>query len=236
VSEAGPPRQGVLRQLGLRGCVRLPLAFDVCGLRRELEALPAATWSGAGRDPLILSSVQSFFAIGRPRGRAAKASAEPFGLAALPVLHRLLTQHLPGLPSRAIVARQRSGGLIPLHRDTPRHFRGTVRLSIQVDADGRQPFYCEGLRYDLGVGEVWAIDNLQPHGILNVGRWSRITVIVDLPPSPALEALLLAGEAGEGQKDPSGHAQLRQLTREHCGGPRQRLQRLHWELNKLLSR
>lgn len=235
MNQPTPPRHGILRQLGHRGCVRVPLQFDVSALRQELEALDPSAWGRAGRDPLVLASVHSFFAIGHPRRRGAQASDDPGLLDSLPVLRRLLTEQLPGYPSRAIVARHLSEKLIPLHRDTPRYFRGSVRLSIQVDADGPQAFYCEELRYDFAVGEVWAIDNLQRHGIFNAGRRPRTTVIVDLAPSPQLEALLAAGNGGLGRQDPEGYSKLRRLTRQQCGGPVQRWQRLRWELKKLLN-
>lgn len=231
-----PPRQGMLRHLGHRGCLRLPVPFDVAGILHEVDALPADTWGLAGRDPLVLAEVQSFFAIGHPRGPRPIPPQDRAVLARLPILHRLLRQQLPAEPRRAIVARQAAGGLIPLHRDTPRNFRGTLRLSIQLDADGTQAFFCDGLSYGLAPGEVWAIDNLRTHGILNTGRRPRTSLIVDLWPSPELERLLTAGEAGFGRADPSGHAQLVRLTRQRCGGPGHRLQRLGWEVSKRLRR
>lgn len=231
-----PPRQGVLRQLGHRGCLRLPMTVDASGILAELAAISPDAWGLAGRDPLVLADVASFFAIGHPRGARPMPSECSAVLEQLPLLRRLLRQQLPGEPRRAIVARQAAGGLIPLHRDTPRNFRGTVRLSIQLDADGPQAFFCDGLSYVLAPGEVWAIDNLRTHGILNAGRRPRLSVIVDLWPSSELELLLAAGEAGLGQADRSGHAQLVRLTRQRCGGLAQRLQRLGWEVRKLLRR
>jgi hypothetical protein len=210
-----PPRDGVLRYLGYTGCVRLPLRVDAPRLADELACLPADTWGQAARDPVVLGAVESFFAIGYPRGPKPLPPEDRPVLARLPYLRHILRDLLPGQPVRAIVARQSACGLVPIHIDTPRFFRGTVRVSIQVDAAGPQGFYCDGLRYDLAPGEVWALDNLRPHGIRNTGARARTSVIADLRPSAGLAQLLLAGAADQGQVDAAGVAELAAQSKRH---------------------
>jgi aspartyl/asparaginyl beta-hydroxylase len=229
-----PPADGILRYLGVDGCVRLPLRADAQRLRAELDRLPADTWSRANRDPVVQASVVSFYAIGYPRGpRPLPAEDRPV-MGALPALRELLRRAIPGRPSRAIVARLAPLGLIPIHTDTPRFFRGTIRLSIQVAADGVQRLYCNRRFYDLAPGEVWAIDNLRPHGIHNPSARPRTNVLVDVEPSDEMIALIAAGDHGLGATDGSSQAALEAMSKERYR--RMRWRGVGWELFKRLWR
>ncbi|HJQ83901.1 MAG TPA: aspartyl/asparaginyl beta-hydroxylase domain-containing protein [Candidatus Binatia bacterium] len=229
-----PPPAGVLRHLGIDGCVRLPGAVDAPRLAAELERLPAGAWGPSSRDPVVQASVESFFAIGYPRGPRPLPADDRDVLASLPYLRHLLRDTFAAAPTRAIVARLAAHGLIPIHTDTPRFFRGTVRLSIQVSAGGPQRLFCDGLWYDMAPGEVWAIDNLRPHAIRNAADRERVNVLVDYRPSSALVDLVLAGERGLGVRDEEASTTIRRLTRERYR--RYRWRSVRWELFKLLWR
>jgi kumamolisin len=229
-----PPRDGVLRHLGFDGCVRLPLRVDAARLAGELDRLPAGVWGRAGRDPVVLGAVESLYVVGQPVGAPPGPAGDLPVLEQLPYLREVLRERVPATPIRGIVARQRAGGLVPIHTDTLRHFRGTVRLSIQVAAGGPQGFYCNGLRYALAAGEVWAIDNLRPHGIQNAESEPRTSVIVDYLPSDALARLILDGEHDLGRVDEAGRAALAAETRAHYR--RNRWRSLRYEASKLLRR
>jgi hypothetical protein len=229
-----PPKHGVLRHLGFDGCVRLRLTVDGAGLAHELGQLPADVWTQADRDPVVQASVESFFAIGYPRGpRPLPPDDRPI-LAQLPELRRLLRETIPAVPTRAIVARTRPHGLIPIHTDTPRFFRATLRLSIQIVAADIQRLYCGGYWYGMAPGEVWAIDNLQPHGIVNSGDTPRINVLADYVPSSELATWIAAGDPGLGVRDDSATRAIETLTRERYRSNRWRSAR--YELFKLLWR
>jgi hypothetical protein len=217
-----PPEAGVLRHLGIEGCVRLRLHADAARLREELARLPADVWSRAHRDPVVQASVDSFFAIGYPRGPRPLPPDDRPPLGRLPYLRHLLRDAVPAVPTRAIVARMRPHGLIPIHQDTPRFFRGTVRLSIQVSAGAVQRLFCDGRWYDQVPGEVWGIDNLSRHGVHNTSAEPRINVLADYAPSPALARLLLDGESGLGVDDAAGTAEIERLSRERYRGYRWR--------------
>jgi len=149
-------------------------------------------------------------------------------------LRRFLRETIPASPTRAIVARLLPHGLIPIHTDTPRFFRGTVRLSIQIAADGMQRLYCNGLWYDLAPGEVWAVDNLRPHGVYNAADGPRITVLADYTPTDALARLIAAGDVGTGVTDHAAGEQIESMTRQRYRANRWRS--LRYELFKLLWR
>ncbi len=229
-----PPSDGVLRYLGIEGCIRLPFTVDAASLRDELDRLPQGTWTRADRDPVVQAHVESFFAIGHPRGPRPLPPEDRAPLAALPKLRVLLRERIGAEPRRAIVARLRAGGFIPIHTDTPRFFRGTVRLSLQIDADGPQRLYCNGLWYEMEPGEVWAVDNLRPHAVWNAGRGPRVNVLADYVPSSALVETIVAGERGRGVDDPPARREIESMTRRHYR--RSRWRSVRYELFKLVWR
>jgi hypothetical protein len=229
-----PPADGVLRYLGIEGCVRLPLRADAARIATELDALPADAWGQASRDPVVQASVESFFAIGYPRGPRPVPPDDRPVLGRLPYLRRLLRETVAAAPTRAIVARLRPRGLIPVHADTPRFFRGTVRLSIQVSAEGVQRLFCNGLWYDQAPGEVWAIDNLTPHGVHNAAAQARVNVLVDYLPSSELARLLAEADGGRGVRDDAATHEIEMLSRERYR--RYRWRAIRYEIFKRLWR
>jgi hypothetical protein len=54
-----PPPDGVLRWLGLEGCVRVPLRVDAARLADEISRLPEGVWGQASRDPVVQAAVES---------------------------------------------------------------------------------------------------------------------------------------------------------------------------------
>jgi len=209
-----PPAAGVLDHLGFGGCMRLPIRVDAARLANELDRLPVDAWGAAGRDPVVQASVESFFAVGQPRGPIPLPPDDRPVLAELPYLRHVVRDLVPASPTRAIVARLAPGGLIPIHRDTPRFFRGTIRLSIVVSADGVPPLYCGGRWYHMAPGEVWAIDNLKPHGIHNPGTRPRVNVLADYLPSDALARLVADGEHTRGTDDEAARRAIKTMSRE----------------------
>jgi kumamolisin len=155
-------------------------------------------------------------------------------LAQLPDLRRFLRDTIAASPTRAIVARLQSRSIIPIHTDTPRFFRGTIRLSVPVVADDIQSLYCNGLVYRMAPGEVWAIDNLRPHGVHNPGDGPRVNVLADYAPSTALIELVAAGERGLGCQDEAEQRTIESLSRQRYRTHRWRSVR--YELFKLLWR
>lgn len=229
-----PPEHGVLRHLGIDECVRLPLRVDAQRLARELTTLDDDAWGRASRDPVVQASVDSFFAIGHPRGPRPLPPEDRAPLARLPYLRHVLRNLVPATPTRAIVARLAPHGLIPIHRDTARFFRHTVRLSFPVSADGVQGLLCDGVSYPQQPGEVWAISNLVPHGVLNAGDAPRINVLADYLPSPELVDLLACGERGLGVRDADATRTLAELSRERYRTHRWR--GIGWEVFKRVWR
>lgn len=229
-----PPPNGILAHLGVDGCVRLPLRVDAHPLAAEIHRLPDAIWRQTERDPVVLAAVESFFVIGHPRGARPMPPEDREVLNLLPDLRRLLHETIPASPTRAIVARLLPDGFIPIHTDTPRHFRGTLRLSVQLEADGIQRLYCDGLWYSMTVGEVWGVDNLKPHAIRNTGTRPRLNVLADYLPSEDLLRWVTEGDRGLGVTDPAAHLEIDALSRHHYRKNRWRA--AGYELSKVLRR
>jgi len=229
-----PPEDGILRYLGFDGCVRLATRVDAQRLADEIDRLPPAAWVDPGRDPVVHASVESFFAVGHPRGPRPLPPEDRPVLDALPYLREVLREAFPASPVRAIVARLCAGGLIPIHTDTPRFFRGTVRLSIQIAAEGVQRLSCNHLWYDMAPGEVWAIDNLKPHGIHNPGTRPRTNLIADYQPTDELARLIAEGDDGLGVADAAALATIESMTKERYR--KYRWQSIRYELFKLVWR
>ena len=228
------PPNGVLAHLGLAGCIRLPMRIDAAAFAAELAALPADVWSGAGRDPVVQAAVESSFAVGHPRSAKPLPPEDRPPLARLPGLRRFVRETVPAIPNRVIVTRLAAGGMISLHTDTPRFFRSTVRLSIQIDAAGPQRLSSDGLWYAMAPGEVWALDNLRRHGVLNAGETPRIAVLADFRPTDELLRLVLAGETGLGIRDEKATRELEERSRERYR--RERWKALRYEASKWLTR
>jgi hypothetical protein len=141
---------------------------------------------------------------------------------------------VPAPPTRVIVARQEPRGLVPIHTDTPRFFRGTVRLSMQVDAGEPPRLFCNGRWYEMAIGEVWALDNLRPHGIYNPSDRPRVNVIADYRPTAELLQEIAAGECNLGRADAEASAHLQAMSRERYR--RMRWRGIRYELWKRLWR
>ena len=95
-------------------------------------------------------------------------------------------------------------------------------------------WYSNGLWYDMAPGEVWAIDNLRPHGIYNSGACARINVLVDYVPSNALARLIADGEHGLGVTDEAAQEAIESMTKERYR--KNRWRSIRYELFKLVWR
>jgi hypothetical protein len=210
-----PSAEGVLRRAGIDTCVRLPLRVDSARLSDQINALSAQSWGLASRGPVVFADVQSVYVVGHPINTGIATTEDRPVLERLPYLREVLREVIPAPVRRALIARQPGDKLVPIHTDTFRHFKDTVRLSFQVDADGPLRFMSNGLWYDFGLGEVWALDNLTPHGLHNSGRKARTTVIADFEPTDRLMDLVARGDTRLGARDEVAQRKLEQLTERH---------------------
>lgn len=207
-----PPDGGALRYLGFEGCVRLPLRFDAARLAAEIDALPEEGWERGGPGPVVLATVDSNYVIGFQSDTRPCPPVDRPTLLKLPYLRELLRETIPAEATRARIACMYPESVIPIHRDPQRE--GTIRLSLQVSAEGEQRFFANGLWYQMAPGEIWAIYNAGPHGIHNFGHRKRTTVVADYLPSEELVDLVAAGDHDRGCEDTDALSALEVLTRQ----------------------
>lgn len=190
------PEQEEIDKSGLLGgCIRLPLRVDGERLAAEVAALPAALWgTTAGRIGVHRRAEAIFL-----RGHAPAAGDLPIEdqpvLELLPYTRHIIEGLIPAQPMRCLLARLPGGAGIPTHVDRAPYFRKTLRIHVPVETHPDVWMLSAGRAYAMKVGEVWAIDNCIPHGVLNRGTdLSRTHLICDFLPQPALLDLVAAAD------------------------------------------
>ena len=92
---------------------------------------------------------------------------------------RMRTLYGPGWFLRMILVRLPAGGTVEPHRDLGRSFNVSHRLHIPVVTNDGVRFTVGGETCSLGVGEMWEINNLRPHAVVNEGEGARVHLIFD---------------------------------------------------------
>lgn len=198
---------------------RLPLSFDPAPLVAEL--MTAAPWQAPGAAsaseppaPWIGSQwkwhLGTFFLVLRggpatsiPGGELTSGGGvDTPALSALPRLRALIDAALPAPAAVAWIGLSPPGARIRLHVDNTRHWDEHHRVHLPLVTTPAARLCVAGRFVHFPAGTAWAIDNSAPHGAINDGP-ARLHLMVDLAPTPAVEAWLAAGVAVEGEADPA---------------------------------
>ena len=99
------------------------------------------------------------------------------------LLSEIATQ-LSGRLERAMFVRLPPGARVYQHTDAGRYYQNRDRYHLVVIAPAGSALTCGGDSITPRVGEVWWLDNKQPHKSYNAGDRSRVHVIFDLLPLP----------------------------------------------------
>lgn len=76
-------------------------------------------------------------------------------------------------------------------QDIYEYFRKTIRIHIPIITNNDVIFYCNDAFFNMRSGEVWAINNLSKHGVINQHPTiDRYHIIVDMYPNTDLLSLL----------------------------------------------
>lgn len=212
-----------------RRFARLPGGFDPAPLVAELRAVapwaePAAeldaatSWDGADPPPPWIASQwkwhlgTSFLVL-----RGGPPTAIPGGMLTsgagvdapildrLPALRALLdaaTGPLPAPAALAWIGLSPPGARIHLHVDNTRHWDEHHRVHLPLVTTPAARLCVDGRFVHFPAGTLWSIDNSAPHGAHNAGP-PRLHLMVDLPPTPAVEAWMTAGAPVDGDEDPT---------------------------------
>lgn len=85
---------------------------------------------------------------------------------------------LPGA-DRIRLAKLKAGGKIPPHVDAASYFKLMHRLHIPLTTNPDVWFFIRGEGWRLLPGEIWEINNVVEHSVVNDGDTDRIHLVVD---------------------------------------------------------
>jgi hypothetical protein len=184
--------QPVIDKHGLvGGCVRLPIAVDADRLKAEVDALPADLWGTRGGRVGVHSAAEALFLRGYAPAEGDKPIEDRPALDHLPYIRSILGQIVPARPLRALLARLPAGANIPVHVDHGDYFTKSFRVHVAVETNDKVWMLANGRAYQMKPGEVWSINNLGEHGVVNAHpSLSRTHLIADFLPSEQLADLV----------------------------------------------
>jgi len=200
-------------------CLRLPLRFDCARLRREIESIPAQLWGERRSD--VHSQEDALFVKGYPPIQRKPDDDRPV-LESLPYIRRVIYEGLTGTPAKCLIARIKPMARVLMHRDgfvaDPSkddcyfydYFRSTFRVHIPVVTNDKVLLFCHNAFFHMPAGEVWTVNNLSDHAVINDHPTeARTHIIVDIRPDEATFELMRRSERMKGWMD---HAALQRLV------------------------
>jgi hypothetical protein len=84
---------------------------------------------------------------------------------------------------RAVAAKLAAGGNITPHIDSLESFAHGHRIHIPITTNNLVRFMIDGRPYRFGIGNVYEINNLVTHSVMNAGKEDRISFIFDYVPA-----------------------------------------------------
>jgi len=169
--------------------LRLPPAFNVDELRRDVERVTADWWVAHFNQ----GGYHGVWTVAPLRGPVGEvhpirmACADPTAadwadtelLAACPAVQRVLSQlHCPHRSTRFM--RLASGARILEHTDHELGYEdGEVRLHIPIVTSVDVDFRLNGARIEMRPGELWYLNVNRPHSVSNAGVEDRVHLVID---------------------------------------------------------
>ncbi len=181
------------------GCTRIGMAVDLPRLLAEFNALPAGLWGGRGGRVGVHTAAEAIFLRGHAPAEGNLPIADREALDLLPCIRELIEQRIPAPPLRCLLAKLAAGATVSPHVDRPDYFSKTIRVHIPIVTDQSVLMITQGKAYQMGAGEVWALNNSNVHGVINDWSQPRTHLICDFLPTPQLEALIIEGERDLGE-------------------------------------
>lgn len=187
-------------------CVRLPLTVDADRLLNEIESIPEHLW-GEYRAKEH-EQVNAIFLKGYPPIQFKPDEDRPI-LKTLPYTRQTIYETLPGKPCKCLIAKLKPNSLINMHRDggigMTEYFGSTLRFHIPLQTNAEIKFFIAPSFFTLQKGEVWIINNLADHGVINDHpSCERIHLIVDMEPDKESFSQIEKAVRPEGWEDKRG--------------------------------
>ena len=174
-------------------CLRLPLKVDSHQLRSEINSIPEELWGE--RRASVHNHVDAIFVKGYPPLQRKPDDDRPI-LSSLPYLRHIIYELLSGIPGKCVIAKMKPMGRVLMHRDGHvddplkddcyfyDYFRNTFRIHIPVETNDKVSFFCHDAFFHIPAGEVWTVNNLSDHAVINDHPTEyRTHIIVDIHPS-----------------------------------------------------
>src|SRR5690606_27517570 len=128
-------------------------------------------------------------------------------LARLPRLSAFLDAALPAPARMAWLGLSPPGARIFLHRDNTHHWDEHHRVHVPLQTTPPARLCVAGRFVHMPAGTAWAFNNSLSHGAINHGP-DRIHLMLDLPPTPEVQALFDAGQRVQGERVPEALSEL----------------------------
>jgi hypothetical protein len=200
-------------------CLRLPMQVDSDQLRSEIDSIRPELW-GERRDD-VHTQVDALFVKGYPPVQRKPDEDRPI-LESLPYLRHIIYEKLTGTPGKCVIAKMKPMALVLMHRDgymaNPAvgdryfhdYFSSTFRIHIPVVTNDKVLFFCHNAFFHMPAGEVWTVNNLSDHAVINDHPTEyRTHIIVDIHPNAATFELMKRSERVKGWMD---HTALERLV------------------------
>lgn len=174
----------------ITGCKRLPFSVDVARLQAEVASLPPTAW-GNQRAPVHQETVSVFLRGQAPMLGVAEDLDQPL-LQPCTYIKELLQEVLPGRCGKCLLASLQPGGTVYAHMDSANeYFLESFRVHVPVFTNEQVHFFSGRRIFHMAAGEVWSVNNLAPHAVLNLHpREARVHLIFDIFPEAAAVELL----------------------------------------------
>lgn len=189
-------------------CRRLSAQVDAGRLQQEVSALAAELW-GNVRAP-VHRETQSLFLKGHAPALGIPGDPEQPALDSCPYIRELLYGLLPGTPGKCLLASLRAGGIVYPHMDAANeYFMRSFRVHVPVITNPEVRLYCNARFFRMAAGEVWTLNNLAPHAVVNDHPTeARVHLIFDVFPDAEAIARVESVPEAAGEDDPVLFARL----------------------------
>ena len=192
-------------------CRRLPIQLDAERLQEEIDSISQELWGEHRAE--VHNDVSAVFLKGFPPIQRKPDDDRPV-LNTLPYIRESIYKTIPGNPAKCVVAKLRPGGQVLMHRDGYiddlerddryfyDYFYSTIRIHIPVVTSKEALFFCNGEFFHMPAGEVWLVNNISDHAVLNENPvLERTHIIVDMHPDDELMRMVENAGNGGGWKD-----------------------------------
>jgi quercetin dioxygenase-like cupin family protein len=184
-------KEGDFRKLedGAINYLKITDDIDVAPIIRVIEGIDRETWAESQREIryAVHADTQSLKLMHDRDFRHVYPTTWPlfdtFKDAISPILD-IIEEHFgpDGEVIRIVLAKLKAGGVIPPHSDAQYSLRHCHRLHIPIVTNPAVDFFVGGEKKNMGVGEMWEINNSTTHTVENHSSLDRIHLIIDWAP------------------------------------------------------